>query len=507
MRPGAIHGCRWVVLLLTAVVSHPALAQLGPNGSLIRTSRYSVDLHQGVVLASTRLIGLGGAYVAIAEGVEGNYVNPATPAVRLPWSTTHQDYDLAGGMTFPGTLASSDFFNSGSNRTNLSTSDSDAFLFLDGEGHIQVGRWGVGTALTFQQYGLQRVVRPQAEAKRDRVRAQFWNGTVHLARSILDGQVVLGVGLRGTSFSVVNQSGGLSGIKTLFSTQGYGTEAGILLRPNYQPFRVGGAVRTAVTTRAELSQRVPADASGDRVLAAGTPDEMYLPNHVSLPWDFSVGIAWQFGTRPFNPVFVDPEDRLARMRRLHAWRARERERQRQQRLARVRATGGNEEAARQALDAEQAMQAALDETERRTLELVVDRELRNQVSAQQRWYVLVTTALRVTGPVDDAVGVESFLQRTVDRSGRRTVYSPHLGLESEVIPRWLRLRVGAYLEPTRFENQRAASRLHATWGAEQKLFAWRVFGLYGNDRDWRVQAALDLSERYFGWSASVGVWH
>ncbi len=54
---------------------------------------------------------LAGAFVAIGEGVEGNTQNPAAPAVRVPWSNAHFDYDLGFGVTFPATLKNSDFFN------------------------------------------------------------------------------------------------------------------------------------------------------------------------------------------------------------------------------------------------------------------------------------------------------------------------------------------------------------------------------------------------------------
>ena len=99
-------------IVATALVPRVALAQLGTNGAQLQTSRYAVDLFQGPVLASTRVIGMGGAYVAIAEGVEGSFYNPAAPAVRQPWSRHNIDYDLGAGITSPGTLQRSDFFNS-----------------------------------------------------------------------------------------------------------------------------------------------------------------------------------------------------------------------------------------------------------------------------------------------------------------------------------------------------------------------------------------------------------
>jgi len=113
----------------------------------------------------------------------------------------------------------------------------------------------------------------------------------------------------------------------------------------------------------------------------------------------------------------------------------------------------------------------------------------------------------VSGPVKNAVGVESFLQRVVDHSGDRVVASPHLGVESEVVPNWLKLRAGLYGEPTRFSNNRAGPRMHTTVGFESKLFGWSVFGIWDKDAQWRVQASVDSSQRYFAWSASIGIWH
>src|SRR5882672_1869955 len=100
------------VLFSTAKAT--ATEQLGTNGEPITTSSYSLDLFQGPVFAGSRVTGLAGAYVAIAEDVDGDLQNPAAPAVRPFFSYTHFDYWLGFGLTFPATLQNTDFFNSGS---------------------------------------------------------------------------------------------------------------------------------------------------------------------------------------------------------------------------------------------------------------------------------------------------------------------------------------------------------------------------------------------------------
>ena len=48
-----------------------AAGPIGVDGEAITTSEYTIDLHRGPVLAGTRVVGLAGGYVAIAEGVAG----------------------------------------------------------------------------------------------------------------------------------------------------------------------------------------------------------------------------------------------------------------------------------------------------------------------------------------------------------------------------------------------------------------------------------------------------
>ena len=124
-----------------------------------------------------------------------------------------------------------------------------------------------------------------------------------------------------------------------------------------------------------------------------------------------------------------------------------------------------------------------------------------------RGYVLLAASLSAFGPVHEAVGIESFLQRVVDRSGRRPVFMPQVGVETEVIPNWLKLRAGSYYEPTRFDNRNAAPRAHGTFGVTSKLLPWSVFGVWPRDAWWRAQGALDVAQRYFNWGFSVGIWH
>src|SRR5690348_7119802 len=129
-----------------------ASGPIGPNGAPIKTSDYALDLFQGPIFAGSRVTGLGGAYVAISEDVDGNLQNPAAPGVRPFFSYTHFDYWLGFGLTFPATLQNVDFFNSGS-KTHI-TNSPDSFVFFTPSVNLQFGDLGVGVSLEAQQYAL-----------------------------------------------------------------------------------------------------------------------------------------------------------------------------------------------------------------------------------------------------------------------------------------------------------------------------------------------------------------
>jgi hypothetical protein len=145
------------------------------------------------VLSANRVIGLGGAFVAIADGVEGSAINPAATAARTPYSDSHFDYDIGVGITFPSSIKHTDFWNSG-HPTRLPKSDSLDFLFFNLALQLQFGRWGFGLSTDFQRYSLRRGVDPAEGAERDRLAAQIAIGHLQVAHSFADGQFLLGVG-------------------------------------------------------------------------------------------------------------------------------------------------------------------------------------------------------------------------------------------------------------------------------------------------------------------------
>jgi hypothetical protein len=111
----------------------------------------------------------------------------------------------------------------------------------------------------------------------------------------------------------------------------------------------------------------------------------------------------------------------------------------------------------------------------------------------------------LSGKTRQAVGFESFLSQTVDRSGLTVSASPRLGLEAEAVPSLLRTRLGSYIEPTRFSGSTA--RIHGTAGFDVKVLKWRVFNLFEDEETaFHIGGVVDLAREYFGWGISAGVW-
>ena len=507
--------CAWfpgrtVAALSTAavVLAHGEVAlgagPLGDDGDPIATSNYAVDMSQGVVLGGSRATGLGGAYVAIAEGVSGNLYNPAAPAVRAAYSFRDTRLDLGIGAAFPGGVSDKDYFNSGS-RTDVGAPRNDqfAFLFFEVVGNLQDGPWGGGLALDFQTYGLQRsraTTTPEEE-----LTARFVTTHLQLARRF--GDFSFGIGSRLTGLTILRDKA------PIFDTTGSALELGAHYRPTDRQFRLGLALHSQVDpTTSTRSDEVIVSPDGDVVVLADPANPasldgaLYIPDRVTLPWEIAAGAAIQFG-RPFNPRWRNPTRLLAELRRYMKWREQERLRWQRHELTLGVEEGRDVEALREALDAQIDAERALDRAHLRRAQQQVDAALRARYEALSRRFLLVTTAVHVTGPLANAVGVESFLERTVQRSGGATTYSPRLGVESEVVPHWLVLRTGTYCEPTRFSGRGSALRLHGTFGADLKLLKWKVFGLVHEGTFWRATGSIDYAARYLSFGAGLGIWH
>lgn len=433
-------------------------------------------MFQGPVLAGSRTTGLGGAFAGIAEGVDGDFVNAAAPAFRVPWSVDWFDYDLTAGVTFPGSLRETDFDNNGKPGFPFNN-----FLFFSVGGNVQFGPWGFGLVLDNQTYHLQGL--PSVEGAPPFLNASLQRSHVLASRGFFDGQLVMGAGVRIANLDITasdNPQGG-GNTRDLFKMTGAAPEVGAIWAPHAFPVRAGVSYRAQVRSQADPASTTLPNADGDTVIGS-----MFLPNKVELPWEVEAGFSVQLGKRRLNVPWVDPDEVVQplvdKIDRARADRARKRTPDAAERYLRA---GEDRRLQTSRADARMRLKA------------------RNAALPRQKW--LLTSALLVSGPVRDAVGVQSFLQQQVDRSGQRVSITPRVGVEHEVVEGRLQLRAGSYLEPSRFRE--GTARIHGTAGFDMRLFNWSVFRLFDDDTCWRAGGVVDLSRAYVGWGVSVGIWH
>jgi len=284
-----------------------------------------------------------------------------------------------------------------------------------------------------------------------------------------------------------------------FKSSGSGLEFGMVWKPENRPLRLGFSYRTAIRTEASYSDGLLPNSEGDVTVSnAGTA--YYLPKAVAFPWDVNFGFAVQFGARPFNPPWRTNDELIEREQLEHRLRELDREQARDHALYEARTEAERKRILERYARAQANDDAALD----RAL-LAAKWRIERDLLKMNRFYVQVAASMIISGPVEDAVGVESLMTQTVNRSGQKTVISPRLGVESGVIPNYLKLRAGTYVEPTRFEG--SSPRTHLTAGLDVKLLIWNVFGLWPDDYMWRLGLGADVAHRYNTWGVTIAGWY
>jgi hypothetical protein len=269
---------------------------------------------------------------------------------------------------------------------------------------------------------------------------------------------------------------------------------GALYMPTGVQWRFGAALRAAVEGGASGSNELTHDGG---VTQAGS---FILPSEITAPWEAEAGFAYQLGPRPLNPGWEDPheEEKFLRQRILD---------QRAERRLLLDAElaalpPGSPRAA--ALEAEEADKRKDEDEELAT----VDKRLHDQRKARyENWpreKILLLASVLVSGASTDAVSLQGFVDQRVETVGKKITVTPRLGMEGEPLRDLLTLRVGTYVEPSRYEE--GTPRQHFTFGGDVKLFAFDFWGIFPS-AVWKVDFVIDLAPRYENYGIGIGNWH
>ncbi len=481
------------ILALLGAAAWCASAPLGAaaqtEGESLVGKDFAIDLVSGPVLGSGRIIGLSGAYTALATGIEGGAWNPAAYATRVPWDTSWFEWDLTFGLT-PETIRNSDFDNNGKSGFTYG----DFFFATVGVG-LKFGPFGAGALFDVQTYDI---------GGGYDLALQGIN--IGAGYAFFDSQLVIGAAVRTAVLSVTQRGEA----ENLVEVLGVGGEIGAVLALTGQPFRLGLAARLPIESE-----------EAEDLVAVGR----MLPRRINLPWEIQTGVAYQLGARPLNPRWENPREVQRKLMR----------EMRERRKAREQGQYEREQSDLRILLAQQRVMPAFGEQQaaasnptpegvprdpefwerERELRAQEKRELREElqrlqdareasVRALSRRYLLISAEAIFVGPTEDGIGLESFLQQIEERSGEHVTVGLRLGIEGEPIADWLMMRAGAYLEPSRFAG--VGYRAHATLGFDLRLFSWDLFELL-DEFTLTGGAYADVAERYLNVGLSVGLWH
>lgn len=244
---------------------------------------YTLDLHQGAVLGSGRIIGMGGTAVATGEGSPGAQFNPAAAAVRDATATGTWDWDVY--LDYLSSSIGSDFDNNGVEEHTDSA-------FLDGPvvtfgGALRYEQWGASLGLLYYKQPLEEV-----EDGRE-IEARTGIARFAVARELRGAGVTIGGGFRTGVFQMdgVDKEDDREIDRTrLFEITGTSLEAGAVWRPEWLDLRAGLAGSLPVSSEdVTVAKCDPLDCEG-----------LVLPERAALAWQASAGVAWRRAATRWN---------------------------------------------------------------------------------------------------------------------------------------------------------------------------------------------------------------
>jgi hypothetical protein len=426
--------------------------------------------------------------VASGEGTEGSAANAAAPAVRVPYSASWFDYDLSAGASLPGAFSRTDFDNHGDFADLPTHAKAGDFVDVNVGATLQFGRAGVAATGDLQEFTL-TTSSPTAPG----LSMQIGRWSVLGAYAWLDGQLAVGAGARILTLQI-NQGGG----GPLLTMTGAAPEVGALLMPTGMPWRIGATLRGPVGGGALGKGNVSTDpATGVR--RAG---DFVLPSQIVMPWEIEYGVAYQLGPRPLNPGWQDPHEQEGYLR---ARIAEDRAARKRARQAELQSVPSEARAARAAeLDADESRLRAEEDRDRAREIERLQQVRRARYANWPRERILLLASVLMTGPSDNAISVEGFLDQRVETVGRSLNVAPRFGLEGEPLRDRAVVRAGTYVEPSRYDG--GTPRQHFTFGGDVRLLPISFWGLF-DDAQWKISVVLDVAPRYTNAGIGIGLWH
>jgi len=291
--PGRVHPARGLTLLLTVTLLLASRAPLAraDAGDPIGDNAFDLEVAYTPVLGGSSLMGIAGAYTAIADGILGTAYNPAAWSSRTAYSEGSWDYDWTLGWSNVD-LDATDLDNSGANPAGL-----DGLMLVEAGALLQVGRFGGGLVLRTFNY---QFVNPVSDRP---VELAVMRNGLGFGGHILGGDLAIGVTAFLASMVLTVEEVGEAHF------DGGALELGMLYRPHMRPFRIGMSFRKRISAALAEDTTVGAVADEAGVLRL---DGIPLPANVVFPAELKAGFVYVLGDRQLNRRPSDPVYRPTR---------------------------------------------------------------------------------------------------------------------------------------------------------------------------------------------------
>jgi|GEM_PF-3175044 len=239
-------------------------------------SDFNVAINPTLSFGSSRKVALGGAYVAIAEGVASFVDNPAGVVYRHPSSTGTWSADGTLGVY---SIQGNDIDNNG----NTSQSYKDYSVYTIG-GLLQYKRWGLGLYTMGQRFTVGDQDTSQTY--------DFAYGFINAGYTTKNREWAWGIGVRPAMMKSQTQG------DQLLKISGVSPNAGFLWNPQRGSFRLGGSWQGPLKNSNVLPQNTIIPRSGGQT---------YYPQKILLPTIVKIGASWQFNKGVFargHPLLI-----------------------------------------------------------------------------------------------------------------------------------------------------------------------------------------------------------
>lgn len=269
------------LVLLGLLVASIARAQPAPIPQRLYLS-------PGILIGTSRMIALGGAYTGMAETAYGITSNVASIANRT--TTENGPWQLSPVFTYMWNFGEYDFDNDG-----LEDQADASGQYLAGL-QFRYRNFGAGTFVRANHFRFCLVEACDAPNK---IEMLFWNPTFAVGYSFLDENVIVAGGVGALLGTIENEL-------NLWNYRGLGVELGLLVRPRGLPFRVGISARP-----------------GMEAGYSGNNDNLYVAGRqiyegIAAPGVYSFGVALKVGEGAFTFNDLPPMDAPAPSRALDA---------------------------------------------------------------------------------------------------------------------------------------------------------------------------------------------